>query len=178
MTERVTDELAEKVTAAIAAGVSDGAMQGLKKKIDDVLYEIESDTMYRLKDAIAPELCAFVVEMAERTVTAILEGNEREMRRYLSCESRGPDTWTGRSTGYVGPNRDIASQHPIIHGKFFEQGCIKLRRDIVNAHRDLLTNERVLDLEDQVKSLIAQVNKADSEKAAMWERVRNVESQS
>lgn len=49
-----------------------------------------------------------------------------------------------------------------------------LRKQIVDAHRDLLVNERILDLEDQVKSLVEQVNKAKAEKEEMWQRYRSV----
>jgi len=37
----------------------------------------------------------------------------------------------------------------------------------------LMRDERIRDLEDQVMSLVAQVNKAIAEKEAMWERLRN-----
>jgi len=59
--------------------------------------------------------------------------------------------------------------------KLHEWAFIDLRRQIVDAHRDLLVNERIRDLEDQVKSLVAQVNKVIAEKDAMWERVRSRE---
>ena len=39
------------------------------------------------------------------------------------------------------------------------------------ANEVLIRNERILDLEDQVKSLVAQVNKANAEKERMWERL-------
>lgn len=135
--------------------------------------------MYRVKDDLAPNLVSFVEDMAKKTVECLLQGNADQMRRYLSCEKRGDDGpyigWTGRfNPGAWGARQDIAEQHPIIHGELFEQGCIRLRRDIVNAHADLLKNERIMDLEDQVKSLVAQVNKANREREAMWERVRHI----
>jgi hypothetical protein len=68
----------------------------------------------------------------------------------------------------------MAQQHPIIHGKISENSCVELRRMIVDAHRDLITAERIKDLEDINKSLVAQVNKAEAEKNAMWERVRGL----
>jgi hypothetical protein len=59
-------------------------------------------------------------------------------------------------------------------GALHDHGCIDLRKRIVDAHRELIANERILDLEDQVKSLVAQVNKANAEREAMWERVRHL----
>ena len=166
------EEIAGRLQASLSAGISDEAMKPIKKAADDIMCRIQDDVEYRLKEDLAPILVDYVAEMAKRTVEEILKGNEDQMRRYLSCEQHGQ--WTGRSTGYAG-NRAIEDQHPIIRGDFFEQGAIALRRDIVNAHRELLVNERILDLEDQVKSLVAQVNKANDEKDKMWERLRAVQ---
>jgi len=88
------------------------------------------------------------------------------MIRWLSCDKRG---YTGRSDGY-NTRRSIEEQHPVIHGKLFEQGCVRLRKGIVEAHRDLIASERILDLEDQVRSLVAQNNKLTREKEEMWQR--------
>jgi hypothetical protein len=49
---------------------------------------------------------------------------------------------TGRSDHDAG--RRAYDFHPVIHGKLHENSCTALRRDIVNAHRDLLVNERIL----------------------------------
>jgi hypothetical protein len=103
--------------------------------------------------------------MASRAVEQIMEGNEDQMRRYLSCEKRDID---GRY--YVSTGRSDSAGHPVIHGKLFEQGAVALRKKIVDAHRDLLVSERILDLEDQVKSLVAQVNKANAEREAIFQR--------
>jgi hypothetical protein len=110
--------------------------------------------------------------MAQRTVEEMLAGNEEQMRRYLKCES---GRWNGRSDGDQGwgRQREAHEWHSVIHGRLFEQGAVALRKQIVDAHRDLLVNERILDLEDQVRSLVAQVNKANAATEAMWARVRD-----
>lgn len=179
MTDKIDEEMQDRLRAILAEGVSDDTMKAINKKAEDIRCYIEDDVMYRLKDDLAPNLAAFAADMAQRAVEMILEGNEDQMRRYLSCEKRGDDGqyigWTGRSDPppVWGRPRTDAEQHPIIHGQLFEQGCIALRKKIVEAHRDLLVNERILDLEDQVKSLVAQVNKANVEKEEMWQRVRS-----
>ena len=170
-------EIADGLRKSLEAGLSDEAVKALSKKVDDITCFIEDDIMYRLKDEMAPNLVSFVEDMARKTVECLLEGNADQMRRYLSCEKRDNDGqyigWTGRfNPGAWGARQHVSDQHPIIHGELFEQGCIRLRRDIVNAHADLLKTERILDLEDQVRSLVEQVNKANSEKEKMWERVR------
>ena len=101
----------------------------------------------------------------------LLAGNEKMMRQYLSC-SEG--CWNGRSDGEGswGRKREMHEWHPVIHGKMSEAAAVELRRDIVNAHRDLLVNERILDLEDQVKALVAQLNKLNAEKEGLYQRLR------
>jgi hypothetical protein len=178
MTDKIDKEIQSRLKAILAEGISDDAMKDINKKVEQIRCDIEDDVMYRLKDDLAPNLACFAAEMAEKAVEMILEGNEDQLRRYLSCEKRGEDGqyigWTGRSEppASCGRPRSIDEQHPVIHGKLFEQGCVALRKKIVEAHRGLLANERILDLEDQVKSLVAQLNKANAEKDAMWERFR------
>jgi hypothetical protein len=164
------DDLAEKFQAALESALPENTAKALKKHVDNILYDLESDIMYRLKEDLAPNLTAFVREMAEKAVTALLEGREDTMRAYLSCNENG---WTGRSTGYTA--RGASDMHPVIHGQLFETGFIELRKKIVDAHRELLVNERILDLEDQVKSLVDQVNKANAEKDRMWERLKELQ---
>lgn len=174
MTSVHNDEMRDKLLAVLGDDISPDAMKGVKKATDSILDTIESDLMWRLKDEMAANLTAWVHDLAGRAIDAMLNGNENEMRRYLSCEKRADGSWlgyTGRSTGYTG-NRDIAGQHPIIHGKLHENLAVDIRRKLFEAHRDMIVAERVLDLEDQVKSLVEQVNKANAEKSAMWERCR------
>lgn len=169
---KVDQELQDKLRTVLDGGISEDAMKAVKKATDSILYDIESDLMYRLKDELAPNLVAWVSDMAQRSVEQLLEGNEDQMRRYLSCEKRG--YWNGRSDGdHTGARqRSVHEWHPVIHGSLFEQGCVALRKKIVDAHRDLLVNERILDLEDQVRALVAQVNKEKVEKERLGERLR------
>lgn len=152
------EEDREALYAAIEAALPDDKLEPLKKKARDLADSFAEDIEWNLKDNLASNLSYHVREMAGRAVEALLEGNESEMIRWLSCDKRG---WTGRSDGYG--TREIERQHPVIHGKLFEQGCVLLRKKITEAHRDLITSERILDLEDQVKSLVAQNNKLEHE---------------
>ena len=99
--------------------------------------------------------------MAQGAVEELLAGNVEMMRFYLNCEKRGEaySGWTGRSDGYTGPTSGL--EHSVIHGKLHEYGCLALRKKIVEAFPDLLKDERARDLEDQVQSLIKQLNEKD-----------------
>ena len=173
MTEKVDQDLKASLEKILNAGLGDDCMKAVKKQADSIVYDIQGDLEYRLKDGLAPLLVGWVAEMASRAVEQMMEGNEDQMRRYLSCEKRDID---GRYNVYTGRNdcaywsRDDAAGHPVIHGKLFEQGAVALRKKIVDAHRDLLVSERILDLEDQVKSLVAQVNKANAEREGIFRR--------
>ena len=176
MTDKIDQEIRERLEVVLTSGLTDDAKKAIDKSVADIAYKVECDVEYAIKDNLAHSLAWWVAEMAQRAVEQILEGNEDQMRRYLSCEKRGEDGeyigWTGRfNPGAWGARQDVTEQHPVIHGSLFEQGCIALRKKIVDAHRNVLVSERILDLEDQVKSLVGQVNKANAEKEKMWARV-------
>ena len=166
---KIDEQLRDKLAATLQAGITDEAIKAIKKAADDIVQRIQDDVEWRVKDEMAGELSWYVADMASRAVTALLDGNWQMMRRYLNCEQ---GQWNGRSDGASIAPKDVERQHPVIHGNLFEAECIALRRKITEAHRDLLASERILDLEDQVKSLVAQVAKLDREKKELFERLR------
>ena len=155
-----TDLMHEMRTAlrdSLDGAITEAAAASAVKKAREIADEMVSSIQYQLQDDLVDHLSYHVAEMAGRAVEALLEGNEAEMQRWLGCDKRGH---TGRG-----------DRHLVIHGKLFETGCIALRKKIVEAHRDLIERERILDLEDQVANLVKQVNKANAENEAMWQRV-------
>ena len=134
----------QELQDAIEASLTEEALAGLMKKARDIADSMVENVEYGIKSDMAYNLASYVERMATDAIEAILKGNEDQMRRYLSCEHGG---YTGRDRG-----------HPVIHGKLFECGAIELRKSIVEAHAELLKNERIMDLEDQVKSLVSQIN--------------------
>lgn len=171
-TSNIITDQRDELSDALDKALDDDSMKNLKKKAMDLAQSVVDEIDWSLKDNLAESLSSHVASMADRTIEALLAGNESEMIRWLHCDKRG---YNGRSDGYTGPNSTIKSQHPIIHGLLHENQFIALRRKLFEAHRDLVVNERIADLEDQVKSLIAQINEANRQKDAMWERVRDAE---
>lgn len=174
---KIDEKLRDELEAAIEAGLSEKAIEGFTKQIRNLSAEFEESLMWSLKDNLAYNLASWVADMAERAVEQLLAGNDDQMRRYLSCDKRGEDGqyigWTGRSDSQVwGRKREDHEQHPVIHGKLFEQGAIELRKKVAQAHEPLIRDERILDLEDQVKSLVAQLNKANDERESLLRRLR------
>lgn len=172
--DKIDEALRDGLERSIEAGLTEQALEGFTKQIKNLSAEFEDSLLWSLKDNLAYNLAAWTVDMAERAVEQLLLGNEDQMRRYLSCDKRGPDGqyigWTGRSDGYGNPS------HSIIHGRLFEGSTIELRRKVAQANEALLRDERIRDLEDQVKSLVDQVNKANAEKEEMWQRLRNAQA--
>lgn len=174
---KIDETLRDDLEKCLAEGLSEKAMEGFTKQIKNLSSEFEESLMWSLKDNLAYNLAAWVADMAERAVEHMLLGNEDQMRRYLSCDKRGPDgqysCYTGRSDGVnYGALRD---HHPVIHGKLFEQGAVELRKQVAKANEALVRDERIRDLEDQVQSLIKQVNKANAERENMWQRLRDAQ---
>lgn len=168
---KIDEDLRTAFEQEITKGLTEKAIEGLQKDLRKVADSFEDDFMWNLKDNLAYNLTAYVADMAERAVEQMLAGNDDQMRRYLSCDKHGEDGqyigWTGRSDGYGNPS------HSIIHGRLFEQGALELRKKVAQANEALIRDERIRDLEDQVKSLVEQVNKATAEKEEMWQRLRN-----
>jgi hypothetical protein len=175
---KIDEDLRTAFEQEISKGLTEKAIEGLQKDLRKVADSFEDHFMWNLKDNLAYNLTAYVTDMAELAVEQMLAGNDDQMRRYLSCDKRAEDgqyiCFTGRSDfqGYGRPREDH-EQHPVIHGRLFEQGAVELRKKVAQANEALIRDERILDLEDQVKSLVAQVNKAKAENERLYERLRN-----
>lgn len=152
-------EIRWKLSDAIEAGFTEETVKRIKKKFDEIVYDIETDIEFGLKERLSTQLADFICSSAEHAVKQLLAGNEERMRSYLSA----------KDGGYTGRDRD----HQVIHGKLFETGPLELRKQIVDAHAELLKNERILDLEDQVRSLVEQVNKLERHNANLVQELRD-----
>lgn len=139
--------------ALMALPDSERYKKSKQRLLDDLWDDFQYDVIGRMGEVIE----GFVQDMASRVVTEILEGRDDQMRRYL-----GLDGWTGRDR-----------EHSVIHGTLFETGALALRKKMAQAHADMIQNERILDLEAQVKSLVSQINKKDNEIETLRERIRN-----
>jgi hypothetical protein len=151
-------EMRWKLSDAIEAGMTDEVMDRVKKKFRDAMDDLENDLDFGLKERLSSNLSDFICSSAENAVKQLLAGNEDRMRSYLSAQDGG----------YTGRERD----HTVSHGKLFETGPLELRKKIVEAHAELLKTERILDLESQVASLVAQVNKLENRNANLNEELR------
>lgn len=152
-------EIRWKLSDAIEAGMTDEVMGRVKKRFRDAMEDLEDDLDFGLKERLSSNLADFICTSAESAVEQLLAGNEERMRSYLSA----------KDGGYTGRDRD----HSVIHGKLLETGPLEFRKQIVDAHAELLKTERILDLESQVKSLVAQVNKLEIRNETLNQELRD-----
>jgi hypothetical protein len=122
-------------------------------KISDSMIE---DIEYTIRDNLAYNLNSYIQYEVNRIINRILDGDYHEMIRQLKCDT---NSYNGRSDGFTFVNTDL---HPIIHGKMHEEEYIALRRKILEKHKDLIVDQRILDLQDQVSSLVKQYNDLQS----------------
>lgn len=132
-----TDLLREAMDIEIGAA----SLEKLTKQARDLSEEIAEGVLYDIKDNLASWLADHVSSTASSVIEAILNGNEHEARRYLGLK---PEAY------YDG--RDFKPWFNT-NSKLHTAGPVELRRKIVEAHRDLITDARVADLEAQVKML-------------------------
>lgn len=155
---KIDENLVEELDGFLENLLDENSKKKIKKEIDNLLYIIEGDLEYELLERLRNSLSDHTRKMAENAIDAILNGDENRLRQYLSCHEYG---WTGRD-----------ADHSVIHGTLFETGAIALRKKIVDAYPELLKNERILDLEAQIKSLVEQVNKEKARADSYYERYR------
>ncbi len=157
-------DIRQKMSEVLEQGFSESVVASLKKKVSEIIYDIETDIEFRLKEDMSWNLAVWVQSLADKTIEALLRGDDAMMRNYLKASE---NHWTGRDRG----NSPLG---PVIRGTLTEYDPILLRKQIVEAHADLLKNERILDLESQVAALVKQVNSLEHDKARLGERLREL----
>ena len=154
------DEFRDKMRDLWASTIPEDVMVPVVKQAENLAHDFADRIEWWLKDELSEIMSGYVADMADRAIESMLAGNEAMFRRYLHCEQN--------SYSFTGRDRD----HPVIHGKLFEADCITLRRSLCQAFPELLSTERILDLESQVSGLVDEVNKREAEIERLRERLR------
>ena len=132
------------------AKVEEFLAEGYRKAITGELEQIICAEFDRLEEYAGEHISQVAADRAERFLEKVLSGDEDAARQLL-----GLSGYDGRYNT-VGYNAGEAVSH-LIHGRLFEAGPVELRKRIVEAHADLLKDERVKDLEATVEGLTKQV---------------------
>ena len=129
-----------------------------KKQLRKAISEIVDLEFDRLEEYANQSISESAAERAEAFVEKVLQGDADaasvlfvcKADRYRTCGCDDGKPWA-----------------ELIHGSLFETNGIQLRRKIVEAHADLIRNERIADLESIVDGLTQQVR-------TLEERLRNL----
>ena len=136
-----------------------------KEQLKSVLEELVLDEFDKLEEYANEHISQLAAHRAERFFERVLKGDE-DAAMALAGDKSGSDRY--RSAGY---DEGKPWMH-LIHGTLFETGGVRLRREIVEAHQDLLKSERIKDLEAIVDGLTQQVRKLEAEKESLYDRLR------
>lgn len=116
------------------------------------LFDRAMDEFYDYaKDNMSDWIAGRVRECTERSIESVLEGNEKEFRRWINADYRYDNT-------------------SVIHGRLFESGPEAIRKKIVDAYPDVLKSARILDLEHQLDLVVKQATKLQTQINDMRDR--------
>ena len=137
---------------------------GRAKKIKAEIAEMIDDEFSHLEDEASDFISERSAFRAEKFLERVLRGDEDAAMALLGNASD--------SDRYKIYGSDEGEPWPqLIHGRLSETNGIKMRRQIVEAHPDLIRNERIKDLEAVVSGLTKQVT--ESERALAELRMNN-----
>jgi hypothetical protein len=125
--------------------------QNRKKQIKGVIEELINDEFDRLQEYANEYISHVAADRAEKFLERVLKGDEEAAKQLIGDGGRY------RSSGYD-QGKPWAS---LIHGRLFETDGIKLRRQVAEAHADLIRNERIADLESIVEGLSNQIREIE-----------------
>jgi len=137
-----------------------------KAAIKRELQSLVDDELFNLEDYAASHISGVAAQRAVDFITKVLNGEEKAAAAIFG---------RGDSSRYRSISLTDCDGEPwacLIHGALFESGEIKLRRKLVEAHADLLRNERIKDLESIVDGLERQVRKTESDLEECRGRIR------
>ena len=139
--------------------------QGRHKQLKSIVEELINDEFERLQEYADEYISQTAASRAERFLERVLQGDNDAAMALLGDKSNGSRyRLVGCEQG-----QPWAS---LIHGTLFETGGIRLRRQIVEAHADLIRNERIADLESIIDGLSQQVRTLTAELDQCRDRYR------
>lgn len=141
------DEHADEIEHLAAAILTPELAAALKKKLSDELSPIWEAAVDEVIEGAAESVNRVAADRAKKFLEAVLAGKPDAAANLFGL------------TGFDG--RSI--ERPVIHGKIFEADPVKLRRELVEAHADLLRDARITDLENLLEQARKQVESYQKE---------------
>ena len=156
-------ELAAEVTEQHEQTVRDYLDERSRERLRAAIGEIVDAEFDRFEDYADEQIAALAVDRAEDFIKRVLNGDDNAGRS-LFCARSESDRY--HTIGYDS-GKPWAS---VIHGTLYETEGIQLRRQLVEAHADLLRNERIADLEAIVEGLRQQINQLEADNRRLLDR--------
>jgi hypothetical protein len=129
--------------------------QGRKKEITSAIESIISDEFYNLEEYASSHISDVAKTRAEAFLKRVLQGDKDAAAALFGAGDEHRYRQLGYDKGKPWAN--------LIHGSLFETEQMKLRRDLVEAHVDLLRDERIRDLESTVEGLTQQIRSLEKQ---------------
>lgn len=155
------DELSEDLDETTARILTPELTDALKKKLSQELNPIWENAVNEVLEGASESVSRVASDRAKKFLEAVLAGDANAAKNLF-----GLSGFTGRERDRN--NRGLSGLGPVFHGEIFESEPIKLRRQLVETHADLLRNARIDDLEDQVEAMRAQIAKLQKEIDTRW----------
>lgn len=130
----------------VAEAVKVQLTDGHRKALVDAISSLMEDEFERLREYAEDNLVSIAARRAENFLERVLEGDESAMKALIN-DSRGTRVREG-------DGRPWAS---VINGKIFMTSAMKLRKQIVNAHTDLIRTAYIADMESINEGLHKQI---------------------
>ncbi len=135
-----------------------------RKHIKSEIEQLVDEEFDRLEEDADDFISQTAAERAKRFLQRVLNGDGDAAMALLG------DKLGGQRYRLVGCDKGNPWAR-IIHGRLFETVGIAMRKAIVQAHPELLQNERISDLESVVEGLAAQVRELERERSTLYERL-------
>jgi glutamate synthase domain-containing protein 3 len=142
MVDDIIRDSRDELRAALEIEMDGASFSKLEKQARQIADEISEVAFYDIKENMASWLADHVSNTASACIEAILAGNESEARRKLALK---PEAY------YDGRDFQPWFNHS---SALHEATPVEVRRKIVEAHRDLITDARIADLEAQLEGLV------------------------
>ena len=134
-----------RIDEKIKTILSEEFLKELKEKFSKIADEVFEVVSWYVVENSEWEINQIASERAGKLITAVLEGNEKAAEEtFVQWDKSG-----------------VRDSHKLIHGDLYEPGSIGMRRELVEAHPELLKNERIKDLEALVKNVRAEVRELE-----------------
>lgn len=129
-----------------------------KRNMDEIKRQICEMIDFERNEMIAEidfHVSQVAAERAEKFLVRVLQGDAKAAEALFGA---------GDVSRYRQSGTDIGEPWArLIYGELSETESMTLRRQIVEAHRDLITSERIADLESIVAGLTAQIGRLEAE---------------